>query len=310
MHPAFSVILFTTTSGAGYGLLIWLCLGYLGLVPTAPLVLPVGVVITLLLITTGLLSSTFHLGRPERAWRAFSQWRSSWLSREGVMALVTYVPAAVLALNWLFGLFGDAAPVAAWLAIVFCLVTVFTTAMIYASLKTVMAWHTPWTPLAYLVLALMTGALIFSTLNTWLGQPSANMTELTIGCLLSGWLVKVLYWRAVKSAVSATTIQSATGLTQRGQIQQLQAPHSHDNYLLKEMGFKIARKHATRLRRLAIVMGLVLPVLILLGSLFTSLWLARVATLLACLLVLLGVFVERWLFFAEAKHTMALYYGQ
>src|SRR5215475_805849 len=101
MHPAYSVILFTTASGAGYGLLAWLALaGMLGLVPAGRWLGIVGFGLAFALITAGLLSSTAHLGRPERAWRAFSQWRSSWLSREGVMALLTYVPAGLLALAW------------------------------------------------------------------------------------------------------------------------------------------------------------------------------------------------------------------
>ena len=90
MHPAYSVILFTTASGAGYGLLVWLCLcGLFGLVPTERWLGIAGFGLAFALITAGLLSSTAHLGRPERAWRAFSQWRTSWLSREGVMAVAT-----------------------------------------------------------------------------------------------------------------------------------------------------------------------------------------------------------------------------
>ena len=89
--------------GAGYGLLVWLCLGGLfGLVPTERWLGVAGFGLAFALITAGLLSSTAHLGRPERAWRAFSQWRTSWLSREGVMAVATYVPAGVLAIGWVF----------------------------------------------------------------------------------------------------------------------------------------------------------------------------------------------------------------
>ena len=54
------------------------------------------------LISAGLLSSAGHLGRPERAWRAFSQWRSSWLSREGVASVATFVPAGLFAIGWVF----------------------------------------------------------------------------------------------------------------------------------------------------------------------------------------------------------------
>src|ERR1041384_8331906 len=118
MHPAYSVILFTTASGAGYGLLIGLAIAVaLNAVPRAALLGFSGLGIALALITAGLLSSTFHLGRPERAWRAFSQWKTSWLSREGIAALFTYIPAAVLGLGWVFGeIMPGQIALGAWLA--------------------------------------------------------------------------------------------------------------------------------------------------------------------------------------------------
>jgi len=101
MHPAFSVIFFTTASGAGYGLLALLGVSAAsGLLPSDRWLGAVALGLALALVTAGLLSSTAHLGRPERAWRAFSQWRSSWLSREGVMSIITFVPALVFAYGW------------------------------------------------------------------------------------------------------------------------------------------------------------------------------------------------------------------
>src|SRR5580698_8752316 len=96
MHPALSVIIFTTSSGAGYGMLFWLgvCAASNRL-PTHSLFAPVSLTLALVAVTVGLLSSTLHLGHPERAWRAFSQWRSSWLSREGVVSVATYVPTGI-----------------------------------------------------------------------------------------------------------------------------------------------------------------------------------------------------------------------
>ena len=92
MHPAYSVIIFTTISGAGYGLLLLTALGLaLGMLGLSPLIMLVLLGISLTLVTIGLFSSMTHLGHPERAWRAISQWRSSWLSREGLFALLTYI---------------------------------------------------------------------------------------------------------------------------------------------------------------------------------------------------------------------------
>jgi len=98
MDPAYSVILFTSSSGAGYGLIAWLALARLsGMWHLDPVAAVITCLVALALITTGLLSSTFHLGHPERAWRAMSQWRTSWLSREGVLAILTYPAALVFA---------------------------------------------------------------------------------------------------------------------------------------------------------------------------------------------------------------------
>src|SRR5215468_11967825 len=97
MHPALSVIVFTTVSGAGYGLLAWVGVwAVAGWLPADRGLAAASLALSLGAITAGLLSSTLHLGHPKRSWRAFSQWRSSWLSREGVSAVVTFLPALVL----------------------------------------------------------------------------------------------------------------------------------------------------------------------------------------------------------------------
>ena len=44
------------------------------------------ILIAYALASGGLIASTFHLGHPERAIKAFTQWRSSWLSREAWLA--------------------------------------------------------------------------------------------------------------------------------------------------------------------------------------------------------------------------------
>ncbi len=76
------------------------------------------------------------------------------------------------------------------------------------------------------------------------------------------------------------------------------------------MGYRVARKHAAKLRRIAIVLGAVAPFGLLLAAASTSInWLVPVLAVAALATHLPGVLVERWLFFAEAKHTVMLYYG-
>src|SRR5207244_11219031 len=134
MHPALSIVFFTTASGAGFALLrlIWLAVP-LGLLPANGCFGFGGLATAFVLAAGGLVSSVFHLGRPERAWRAFSQWRSSWLSREGVMSVATFVPAAVFGIGWIF--FGATSGVIGLLGVIAAVLacgTIYCTGMIYA----------------------------------------------------------------------------------------------------------------------------------------------------------------------------------
>src|SRR5882672_8392659 len=103
MHPALSIVFFTTASGAGFALLMLLGLGApLGLLPPRAGFGFAALATAALLAAGGLASSVFHRGRPERAWRAFSQWRSSWLAREGFFSVLTFLPAAIFGIGWVF----------------------------------------------------------------------------------------------------------------------------------------------------------------------------------------------------------------
>src|SRR6266566_4443168 len=169
MHPALSVIVFTTLSGAGYGLLFLIgVLSGTAVLPESRWFGLVALGLSLGLASIGLVASTFHLGHPERAWRAFSQWRSSWLSREGVLSLSVFLPAGILGIAWLF--FGQVLIWAGWLSAVLAALTIYCTAMIYASLKPIPRWHNPLVPVNYLLLGLMTGALLLQALLALFGK--------------------------------------------------------------------------------------------------------------------------------------------
>lgn len=289
MHPAPSVIVFTTLSGLGFGLLFWLGLGFpdvSGWVAFTFYAIGFG------LSVGGLLASTFHLGHPERAWKAFSQWRSSWLSREGVAAVATLL---IMGLHAFLVIFFDTniAPLG-WLGAVLCLVTVYATSMIYAQMNTVPRWKTALTPALLLSISLAGGALLA-------GQITAALVLLPIAAVL-----QVIWWVRGDGAFadSGHTAGTATGLGNRGSVRAFEPPHTGTNYLLREFVYQVGRKHALKLRAIALVLGFILPILLLLAPF------AHALALVAIVLHLGGIAASRWLFFAEAEHVVGLYYGK
>jgi sulfite dehydrogenase (quinone) subunit SoeC len=286
MHPAPSVILFSTLSGLGFGFLAFLGWGAL---------LPSGWQAFLLwalgygLAVAGLLAATFHLGNPKNALKAFSQWRTSWLSREAwasVAALVTLAPVA------LSDIFGHRLPVLGVLGGTLALVTVLTTAMIYAQIKAVPRWHHWLTPVMFLSFAVAGGAMLS-------GRSWAPLPLLAVGAVL------LAVWRVGGGAFAKAgqTMGTATGLDRLGVPSVLDPAHTAGNYLKREMIFVVGRKHAVKLRKIALVLAAVLPAAIMLLPL--GIWGISLATVLH----LAGALAARWLFFAEAEHVVGLYYG-
>ncbi len=312
MNPALSIILFTTSSGAGYGLLFLLGLGAaFELLPTSRGFGLGAFGLALGLVTFGLVSSAFHLGHPERAWRALGQWRSSWLSREAVAAAATYLPALLLALGWtVAGDVGGLWRVVAVLTALGAVLTVSCTAMIYRSLKTIPRWNNPWTLPGYLLLALVSGGVwLLFLLHLFGERPPAGLLFGMPTALVAAWFVQTRAWERADTAAPVATVESATGLGPPGAVRLFEPPHSEANYLLREMAFRIGRKHARKLRRLTVVTAFLVPLAIGLLLPFLGRLVALPASLFAALSLSLGVVIERWLFFAEARHTVTLYYG-
>jgi DMSO reductase anchor subunit len=310
VHPALSIIVFTTLSGMGYGLLAWLgILVPLGVLPLGAWPGVAGIALALLLVSIGLVSSSLHLGHPERAWRALSQWRSSWLSREGIASLVTYVPAAGYALLWITGGSAGLWALAGFTSAAGAAVTVVCTAMIYRSLKPVRRWDNAWVVPTFLALGAATGGTWLIAVLTITRAPHAMVAVAVAAVLAVAGGLKIGYWRFIDRDRGGPTVASATGLGGNGQVRLLDPPHTEENYLLKEMGFQIGRRHAVKLRRIALAAGFAVPSVLLLVAAATGGFAAVAAAIAAVLAASCGAFVERWLFFAEAKHTVTLYYG-
>ena len=322
MNPAFSVVLLTTAAGAGYGMLFWL--GVLNAARVLPESAWFGVpaaLVAVALAMVGLLASTFHLGHPERAWRAISQWRTSWLSREGVMAIVTFLPALGFPLAWALAGAGAGVTVALGGLVAACgLATVASQAMIYASLKPIRQWYHHAVLPNYLMLSLFSGAACLAGFAVFFSSGAARIVAgIAVVAGVAAVAGKLGYWRSIDAAPAtamtarapaSATIETATGLGFLGTVRSLEVPHTEENYLLREMGFVIGRRHAARLRKIALALGFAAPALLLLVGALGGGALALVALPLAAVGAVGGIYLERWLFFAEATHTVTLYYGR
>ena len=308
MTPSASVLLLTTLTGFGYGLLAWLgVFGATRRLPQQAWFGPLAIGFALAFASAGLLASTLHLGRPERAWRAFSQWRSSWLSREGVAAVLTYLPALAFAAFWWFdGARAGTTLVAGLAAGAMGLITVGCTAMIYASLKPIRHWNNAHTLPDYLMFALYSGALLLMLALALSGGALKAAAVLACALGVVGLVAKLAYWRHVDHAPPLATLSSAIGI-KGATARPLDQPHFTQNYILREMGFQVARKHAARLRNIVLVCAFIAPSLLALAAAL-GLWPVAMASA-AVVLAACGLLVERWLFFAEAVHVAALYYG-
>ncbi|WP_170434020.1 dimethyl sulfoxide reductase anchor subunit family protein [Ruegeria arenilitoris] len=289
MHPAPSVILFTTLSGLGFGLLFFLGLGFPNVSGWVAFVF---FAIAYALSVGGLMASTFHLGHAERALKAFTQWKTSWLSREGWCAVLALLVMGLYAIGAIFldqrwsglGLIGS----------LLSLATVFTTSMIYTQLKTIPRWNLTLTPVMFLSFSVAGGALL------------AGQTAFAIPLLLIAALVQIFYWRSGDQALanSGTNLGTATGLGDRGSVRAFEPPHTGTNYLLREFVHVVGRKHADKLRAISFALAFVVPVGLLI------LPFNHLVGALAVLSHMVGIATSRWLFFAQAEHVVGLYYGK
>ncbi|MAF17887.1 MAG: DMSO reductase [Oceanospirillaceae bacterium] len=301
MHPAFSVLIFTVTAGAGYGLLGWLCANELFAWWALSIGMQISIgIIAMVLISIGLSASTWHLANPKNAWRSFSCFRTSWLSREAVFAILLYPIAALYAAAIYFQ--WDSVGIWAGLCLLFSFIIVFVTAMIYASLKTIRQWHHPLVPILYLLFAAMSGGLAWAFLLAWNGLELGLLIQVLGALVAFTTLTKLSYFWLFK-VPGGSSIQTATSfLNQKVRI--LDAGHSAPSFLNNEFIYDVAKVKLLRMRWLMLSTTFVIPFALLY-------WLPNALTLaIAFVIMMVGLLTERWLFFAEARHVVRLLHGQ
>jgi DMSO reductase anchor subunit len=309
MHPALSVIFFTVTSGAGYGLFAITCI-YNSVSQTNPLgahgVL-LSSAIALGLITVGLISSTFHLANPKNAWRAFSRVRTSWLAREGLLAILFYPVAAL----YMFTVWKDVGGYN-WLVIIsmlsalWAITTIFSTGMIYACLKTIRQWHNPLTPINYILLGAMLGGLMFLFIVSMYEPVITGLVVTSTYLIIIAAIAKIIYffWIGVPAG---PTINTATSFTS-SMVRLFDVGHTAGTFLTEEFGYEVARARLIALRWLVFLFAFTVPGLVLWAG--VGFMPISVVFAVAVISAFVGVMIERWLFFAEARHVVNLYHGK
>ena len=321
MKPTFSIIFFTVSSGAGLGLLVLLALSDLWPEPLLPtLVIFGGVVFALVLVAAGLASSVLHLAKPANAWRAFSRVRTSWLSREAAFAVLLFPFAAAYAISLATAVSGASASalraVLAVIAGVLAVAVLFCTSMIYASLKPIRQWHTRWTPTNYLLLGGWSGALWLLVLAAVYARSTMPFVVVALLFGVVSLAAKLAYWIQMAGGTTSLTLERALGVregvrppgTTIAQARLFDAGHSQRTFLTDEFVFKLARQHANALRAIALLLAFGIP-LVCLAWMAMSGYAAWQLSLLLAVLNAAGLAVERWLFFAEARHAVRLYHG-
>ncbi len=322
MHPALSVLLLTTLIGAGQGLFLALftvqSYTLVGLLPPADTQTfhAGGSALALGLLVAGLAASFFHLGRPGRAWRTATQWRSSWLAREVIVlpAFMTLVALYGLAhaLAWTppvarapGGLVIDASLVLGALGTVLAFALFACTAMIYACLRFLAEWHTPLTLVNFVLLG---GASGFTLAAAWASLAAPGLVD-----FLAGWAMVITalalvgraatLWRNARLA-PRSTIQSAIGIKHPRVVQKSQG-FMGGSFNTREFFHGAAPGQLRRAKHAFVLLAFIVPLVLLLAGRGTSS--ARLLAL-AFALQYLGLLAERWFFFAQARHPQNLYY--
>ena len=303
MHPAFSILFFTTLIGAGQGLVVLLALVTLTGQRTAPGFMPLALGVALVLLLAGLAASFLHLGRKLRAWRAVLMWRTSWMSREVIVLPAFIGLVALWALAARSGYQGSALPLA---AIGLSLLLWWCTAMIYACLRFVQEWAHPLTVINFLLIGMASGLLLGCVLAALREQMALVQIAAPWALALTA-LAGAVRWISLRRndrLQPRSSLQSATGI-RSASLTQKSMGMTGGAFNTREFfhGAPAARLRHVRLGFL--LLAFVLPVLLMAWALLSQ---TTLPILLALLVQAPGLLAERWYFFAQARHPQNLYY--
>lgn len=304
MHPAWSLLLFTSLAGTAQGLLLALAVAS-WLLPLPTGFLLGAIALAEVLLTAGLLASFFHLGQKGRAWRAAAMWRTSWMSRE---VIILPLLMAWVALWWL-AIAMDASPtvlrVLSALVVVGTFALWYCTAMIYACLRFLQEWAHPLTVVNFTLLGMSSGSVLLCALSSLAGQNDLlqSLQFWALGSTLLAWFMRRQALRRNARLSPTSTLQSATGI-QNPNLVQKSMGMSAGSFNTREFFHGATAQTVRRMPYVFQILLFALPLLLVaaLGAHSAMAW------ILAVLLQFAGLLAERWVFFAQARHPQNLFY--
>jgi len=321
MHPAFSVIFLTTLIGVGQGLFLSLMTAQ---TYSAIGALPghngdfygAGSLVALVLLAGGLIASFFHLGHPERAWRAAAMWRTSWLSREVIVLPafmgVVFIYGVAHYMGWNPNLFGKGAPPEGELTYLIGLIGVFLsfvlfvcTGMIYACIKFLQEWNTPLTPLNYTLFGIASGFTLATAFSAYYAPDLVmffGYWAITFTVLV--FLTRVASLIRNKHIKYRSSIRSAIGV-HHGHIQQKSQGSMGGSFNTREYFHGKTAAFLKSVKWIFLILVFPVPILLLLTGLNSG---SAVFLVAAFAIQYVGLIAERWFFFAQANHPQNLYY--
>jgi len=311
VKPDSTVIYFTVCLGTGYGIIVSLILIlFQSEVTIDQNIKLIIAIISYFLIISGLLSSTLHLGHPKRAWRALSQWRSSWLSREGVASIFTFAPLTLFFIFWIFTNYTKIIFLLLIASSISSIITTICTAKIYSSIKAIPAWNNPLVPIIYILNSLVLGSLFTFTLLYYFQIKINMLSNMIISLSITTLFIKLLYWYSIRRP-SNSNIATATGLGSKEKTSFFEGPHTNKNFLSREMINKINFSKSILLRIAVCIFTYITPSYYLLQRPYFVMndYIISYTLIIISIIALIGMFIERYLFFIESKHTVSLYYG-
>jgi len=310
MHLAKSAIYFTVASGFGYGMvMILFILFYFSNIDLKISTKLVVSIVSCFLIILSLLSSTLHLDHQGRSLKAFSQWKSSWLAREGLFAILTFVPVIIFFIAWLIYDNSNILNLTILFGGLLSLLTVFCTAMIYTGIKAIPALNNSLVPSIYILNSLISGGIMFFCILFLLEKYSYFLYNFLIFLIPITLFFKILYWFSLKNYPIRSTKTDTVPET-IGKSIFFHGPHEGTNYSTREMVNKNSLEFLIIQRFIAIILVYVLPLYTLWNTpkLYINKEVSEIIYILTLLFFIVGMLIERKLFFVEAKHLMILYY--